>query len=150
MKHDIFRPIPGLKCHRPVDDSEEPYILDPTDAVDVSLISFDDEGKAIPSPGNSAWEVKRVIETIKRLKLNEHNDLAEERRKIWLKVTIEKEEYLKYKARCTNGGNPVASEKVRTHCLNIRNMTLSTAELSSVARWCVMYRNNPQLTRLVA
>jgi uncharacterized protein (TIGR02646 family) len=132
------------------EESEEPYILDPTDANDVSLISFDDEGKAIPSPGVSDWEEKRVNETIKRLKLNEHNDLAEERRKVWLKVTTEIEEYLKHKARCTNGGNPVALEKVRAHCVNIRNMTLISAELSSVARWCVMFRNDSQLSRLVA
>jgi len=137
-------------CQTQAEESEEPYILDPTDADDVSLISFDDEGKAIPSPGVSEWEEKRVNETIKRLKLNEHNDLAEERRKIWLKVTTEIDEYLKHKARCVNGGNPVAREKVRTHCVNIRNMTLGSAELSSVARWCVMFRNDRQLARLVA
>lgn len=132
------------------EDSEEPYILDPTDADDVSLISFDDEGKAIPSPGISDWEEIRVEETIKRLKLNEYNDLAEERRKVWLKVTTEIDGYLKHKARCTNGCNPVAREKAKTHCLNIRNMTLDSAELSSVARWCVMFRNDCQLARLVA
>jgi hypothetical protein len=137
-------------CNSRAEESEEPYILDPTDADDVSLISFDDEGKAIPSPGVSDWETLRVNETIKRLKLNEHNDLAEERRKTWLNVSIEIDEYLKYKARCSNGGNPVAREKVRNHCINIRNMTLSSAELSSVARWCVLYRNDPQLARLVA
>lgn len=132
------------------EESEEPYLLDPADANDVSLVSFDEEGKVIPSPGCSEWEIKRVDETIKRLKLNEHNDLAEARRKVWLKVSQEIDEYLKYKARCVNGGNPVAQEKVRNHCVNIRNMTLPEAELSSVARWCVMYRNDPQLSRLVA
>ncbi|MBB1308921.1 hypothetical protein H5162_05630 [Pseudoalteromonas sp. SR41-8] len=92
----------------------------------------------------------RVQETIKRLKLNEHNDLAEARRKIWLDVSKEIDEYFKYKARCRNGGNPVAKEKVRTHCVNIRNMTLPNAELSSVARCCIMFRNDQQLLRVVA
>ncbi|KTG19678.1 hypothetical protein AUR67_14195 [Pseudoalteromonas sp. XI10] len=132
------------------EESEEPYLLDPADADDVSLISFDEEGKAVPSPGATEWETMRVEETIKRLKLNEHNDLAEARRKVWLDVSTEIDEYLKHKARCNNGGNPVAREKVRAHCVNIRNMTLPNAELSSVARWCVMFRNDPQLSRLVA
>lgn len=132
------------------EESEEPYLLDPADANDVSLVSFDEEGKVIPSPGASEWEIKRVTETIKRLKLNECNELAEARRRVWLEVSAEIDEYIKYKARCCNGGNPVAREKVRTHCSNIRNMTLPEAELSSVARWCVMYRNDPQLSRLVA
>lgn len=131
------------------EESEEPYLLDPADADDVSLISFDLEGKVIPSPGVSAWEEMRVKETIKRLKLNEHNDLAEARRKVWLAVSSEIDEYIKYKAKCRNGGNPAAKDRVKTHCVNIRNMTLASAELSSVARWCILFRNDPQLTRLV-
>ncbi|MBF6650188.1 hypothetical protein [Methylobacter sp. BlB1] len=132
------------------EESEAIYLLDPTDPDDVNLIAFDEEGNAIAAPGISDWEKQRVEETIKRLKLNEHAALPEERRKIWQKVSQEIELYLKAKSRCSHGGNPAAKQKVRDHLINIRSMTQAGAELSSVARWCILFRNEPQLIRLAA
>lgn len=132
------------------EESEDAYLLDPTDAGDVNLIAFDEEGKAIPAPKNSEWEKQRAEQTIIRLKLNEHNDLTEARRKIWQKVSFEIEQYIKYKSRCAPGGNPGAKLKVSTHCQNIKNFTTFEAELSSVAKWCVFFREDAQLSRLVA
>lgn len=68
-------------CDNRCEESETPYLLDPTDPGDVGLIAFDEEGGVIPSPGISDWEVRWVEETIKRLKLNEHEPLTEERKK---------------------------------------------------------------------
>lgn len=45
---------------QPCEESETPYLLDPIDDDDVSLIAFDEEGKVIPMPGSSAWEQERV------------------------------------------------------------------------------------------
>lgn len=132
------------------EESEAIYLLDPTDPDDVNLIAFDEEGNAIAAPGISDWEKQRVEETIKRLKLNEHAALPEERRKIWQKVSQEIELYLKAKSRCSHGCNPAAKQKVRDHLINIRSMTQAGAELSSVARWCILFRNEPQLIRLAA
>lgn len=134
----------------PREESEEGYLLDPTDAEDVNLISFDPTGNAIPSPNISAWEKIRVDETIKRLKLNQHNELAEARRKIWQKINFEINQYQKFKARCTKSGNPAAKAKVLEHCRNIKKLTAYDAELSSVAKWSVLYRNDQQLSRLIA
>ncbi|PKM37483.1 MAG: hypothetical protein CVV06_05590 [Gammaproteobacteria bacterium HGW-Gammaproteobacteria-10] len=130
------------------EESETIYLLDPTDPDDVSLIAFDEEGNAIAVPGISDWEKQRVEETIKRLKLNEHAALPEERRKIWQKVSREIELYLTAKSRCLQGSNPAAKQKVRDHLRNIRVMTLESAELSSVARWCILFRNDLQLLKL--
>jgi uncharacterized protein (TIGR02646 family) len=132
------------------EESEDAYLLDPTDAEDVNLIAFDEEGKAIPAPKSSAWEKQRAAQTIERLKLNAHNNLAEARRKIWQKVSSEIDQYLKYKSRCSMGGNPAAKQKVRTHCQNIKNLTTFEAELSSVAKWCIFFREDAQLSKLVA
>ena len=132
------------------EESEDAFLLDPTDEDDVNLIAFDEEGKAIPAPKSSIWEKQRAEQTIERLKLNEHNDLAEARRKVWQKVSSEMDLYLKYKARCSVGGNPAARQKVREHCRNIKAFTSYDAELSSVAKWCVFFREDPQLCRLVA
>ena len=72
----------GNRC----EESETHYLLDPIDADDVNLLAFDEEGKAMAAPDTSVWEKNRVDETIKRLKLNEHEALAEERRKVWSRV----------------------------------------------------------------
>jgi len=132
------------------EESETRYLLDPIDDYDVSLLAFDEEGKAIPVPGASAWEEQRVMETVKRLKLNEHVPLAEARRKVWQQVDRLVTEFCKAKARCGDGNNPAAHEKLRSVCAQIRDKTQRTEELSSVAKWCVLLRNDPQLTRLVS
>lgn len=131
------------------EESEAPYLLDPIDDDDVSLIAFDEEGKIIPAPGISEWHQERVLETVKRLKLNEHVPLAEERRKIWQKVDGLIEDFISAKSRCVTGNNPAVKERLRGIQKNIRDMTNPTAELSSVARWCLLLRNDYMLSRLV-
>jgi hypothetical protein len=99
-------------------------------------------------PGISPWEQERVIETVKRLKLNEHVPLAEARRKVWQKVDGLIEAFTAAKARCAAGNNPAAKEKLLQVRAHIREMTQPTAELSAVAKWCLLFRNDPQLSRL--
>lgn len=131
------------------EESEAIYLLDPVDGADVNLIAFDEEGKAIPAPSCSDWEKLRVDESVKRLKLNEHTPLAEARRKIWQRMTGLIDDYFAIKAKCSTGANPAATEKLRGICKHVHEMTRHTEELSSVARWCVFMRNEPQLSRLV-
>ncbi|WP_371322453.1 hypothetical protein VX159_08450 [Dechloromonas sp. ZY10] len=134
-----------LQC----EESETRYLLDPIDDDDVSLIAFDEEGKVIPTPGSSEWERERVSETVKRLKLNEHVPLAEARRKVWQKVGDLIDDYTNAKARCRAGNNPAAKAKLIEVCARVREMTNPAAELSAVARWCLLMRNDPQLSRLM-
>ena len=133
----------------PCEDAETPYLLDPTDPGDISLIAFNEEGKLIPAPGTSDWEKKRVEVTTERLKLNKHPPLVEARRRVWHDVSVKIEEYLDAKSRASTGGNPVAKEKVATCLKTILKMTQKSAELSAVARWCVEFRNIPQLKTLI-
>lgn len=132
------------------EESEEIYLLDPTDPHDVSLIAYNEEGNAIPAPGVNDWEKKRVEETIKRLKLNEHEILTEARRGVWQAVSKEIEQYLTAKVRVTQGANPAASQNMRNHIKNIRRMTRETEELSTIAKWCVLFRNDLQLIQIAA
>jgi hypothetical protein len=136
----------GNRC----EESEIPYLLDPTDVEDVGLLAFDEEGKAIATPGVSDWEELRVEETIKRLKFNEHEALTEARRRVWQRVSLEIALYHEAKGRCLRGGNPAAKMKATGHLRNIMEMTRKDAELSSVARWCVHFKNDPKLSKLVA
>ena len=132
------------------EESEEPYLLDPTDPSDVDLIAFDDEGKVIVRPGCSAWETARVEISAKRMKLNEHEALTEARRDVWQRVSREIEGFLTAKQRSSSGGNPAAKEKLKSHIRNIREMLRPETPLSSVAHWCVCFRNEPTLLKLVA
>lgn len=133
----------------PCEESETPYLLDPIDDEDVSLIAFDEEGKVIPMPSASAWEQERVNETVKRLKLNEHAPLAEARRKVWQQVDRLIDDFMKAKARCSHGNNPAVTVKLKEVRARVRKMTGHDAELSAVARWCLLVRNDPQLSKLV-
>lgn len=132
------------------EESETPYLLDPTDADDVELIGFDEEGLAISAPGITQWEEERVLETIKRLKLNEHEVLPVERQKKWQSMSREIDMYQRYKSRCGKGTNPGAKQKASEHARNIRKMSRESEELSSIARWCVLFRNDLQLIRLIS
>ncbi len=134
---------------QPCEESETRYLLDPIDNDDVDLIAFDEEGKVIPMPGISAWEQARVNETVKRLKLNEHEPLAEARRKVWQKVHRLIDDFAKAKARCGTGNNPAAKAKLTEVRARVREMTNPAAELSAVACWCLLLRNDPQLSKLL-
>jgi len=133
----------------PCEESETRYLLDPIDDDDVALVAFDEEGKVIPMPGVSAWEQERVIETVRRLKLNEHVPLSEARRKIWQQINTLIDDFARAKERCKKGNNPVARAKLIEVRARVRAMTDRTAELSAVARWCLLVRNDAQLSRLV-
>jgi uncharacterized protein (TIGR02646 family) len=132
------------------EESEAAYLLDPIDENDVALIAFDEEGKVIPMPGIPDWDRERVIETAKRLKLNEHAQLTDERRKVWQKVDRLIEEFNAAKERCLRGNNPAAKEQMRQVRIRMREMIDTSADLSMVAKWCVLFRSDPSLSRLIA
>lgn len=140
----------GSQCstytHR-CEGDEVPHFLDPTNAYDVTLLAFDEEGKAIPAPGIERWERVRVKRTIERLKLTEHQALSEERRKTWQKVTKLINNYLN--ALSASRTSAAARERVKATAREIVGLTKSDAELSAVAKCCIRFRNDPQLSRLV-
>lgn len=133
------------------EESESPYLLDPTNPDDVTLIVFDEEGLVRPSctdPGE--WEYHRAVETIKRLKFNEHEPLVEERKRVWQETKRDIDIYLEAVQRARKGRNPAAKEKVEQSARRIQSRTRGTAVLSAVAKQCVRFRNNERLLRLCA
>lgn len=140
----------GSQCStytRLCEGDEVPHFLDPTNAYDVTLLAFDEEGKAIPAPGISRWEKVRVKRTVERLKLTEHRALAEERRKVWQNVTKLINTYLQ--ALSQSRTSSAARERVRATSREIYRLTKPDAELSAVAKCCIRFRNDPRLSRLV-
>lgn len=140
----------GSQCstytHR-CEGDETPYFLDPTNAYDVTLLAFDEEGKAIPTPGIARWEHVRVKRTVERLKLTEHQALAEERRKVWQNTTKLINKYLQALSGAQTSG--AAHERLKAAAREIACITKPDAELSAVAKWCVLLRNDLRLSRLV-
>lgn len=132
------------------EESETPYLLDPINKSDVALLAFDEEGNAIPKPGIDTWEEQRVKMSIERLKLNDHDALPAERRRVWQQVTQVIEKYLKAKLAYRPGINPSPKETMEDALRQLYKWTREDAELSSVARWCIEFRNDPKLLNLVA
>jgi hypothetical protein len=133
---------------RRCEGDEVPHFLDPINAHDVTLLAFDEEGKAVPAPGISCWDYVRVRRTVERLKLTEHQVLAEERRKIWQRVTKHISDYKRALSEARYSA--AARERAKNLAREIFNLTKPDAELSAVAKWCILLRNDPQLSRLVA
>lgn len=131
----------------PCEGDEISHFLDPTNAYDVTLLAFDEEGKAVPAPGLQRWESVRVKRTVERLKLSEHQALAEERRKVWQKTTKLINKYLQALTESPTSG--AARERVKTTAREISSLTKPEAELSAVAKWCIRLRNDQQLLRLI-
>ncbi|MBD8708454.1 hypothetical protein IFT47_17630 [Pseudomonas sp. CFBP 13711] len=133
----------GYRC----EGDEIPYFLDPTNAHDVTLLSFDEEGKAVPAPGIPRWEYVRVKRTVERLKLTEHQALAEERRKVWQNTTKLISKY--QQALLDMRTSAAARERAKAAARDIASLTKPDAELSAVAKWCIRLCNDQQLLRLL-
>jgi uncharacterized protein (TIGR02646 family) len=131
------------------EEAEFAFLLDPILSDDVALLAFDEEGKAVAVPGASPWDQERVNETVKRLKLNEHVPLHEARRKVLQKVNALIIEFDTARAKFAKFNNPAAKAKAGEIAKQLRELTRQTEELSAVARWCVIVRNDPRLSRLV-
>jgi hypothetical protein len=131
------------------EESETVYLIDPIQRADTRLLAFDEEGNAIPSPGCDDWEKKRVEVSINRLKLNDHDALPEERRKVWQRMTRAIDGFLQAKAVFRPGINPAPKVRMEENLRTIKELTRDDAELSTVALWCVRFRNEPQLLSLV-
>ncbi|WP_066731089.1 hypothetical protein [Cupriavidus sp. D384] len=140
----------GSRCstyNQRCEGDEVPHFLDPTNAYDVTLLAFDEEGKAVPAPGIPRWEHVRVKRTVERLKLTEHKALAEERRKVWQNTTKLINKYLQ--ALSETRSSAAARERAKATARDIVSLTKPDAELSAVAKWCIRLRNDPSVSRLL-
>lgn len=122
----------------PREESEDPYLLDPTNPLDAELLVCDVDGSIRPSnPNVESWDHRRASETIKRLKLNEHAQLADERRRIWQNAKVMINQYRSALSRSVRGGNPAARQEACDAARYLKGMTKPESELSSVARHCI-------------
>ncbi len=90
----------------------------------------------------------RVTRTVERLKLAEHQALAEQRRKVWQKTAKLPDKYQHALAKAATSA--AARQEVKATACEITSLTKPESELSAVAKWCIRFGNKPALQRLIA
>lgn len=131
-------------------DDEIPYLLDPTRPDDPLLLCFDENGDVKPLPDLDTWSNARVVESIKRYKLRDHEPLMEARRDTWARCTREVN-------RCKNlmdemATNPSATkrEAIKQQMQKLYAMASTRAEFSAVACECLRSRPERWAQRLAS
>lgn len=141
--HRVVNPDDDLRL-------ENPLLLDPTDADDPNLLTFDLEGKASPASGLDTWDQTRVDYSVQRYNLN-FGPLEDKRKVVWNDCWNHIEQYrseLRYVSQ-SGGNNPCAHTLLKEKAKAIREMVKAEKELSAVARACVLSSGDPRITRLL-
>lgn len=136
-------PANGPNCDL---DDEIIYLLDPTNPVDPSLLTFDETGYPMPTFSEKNWNYERVEVTIKLLYLD-YRPLVDERKKVWNKCNL----------LINNAQNIMLDETFgvakRTRLEGIfeelRHMASPESELSSTASACLLSSGIGWAQRLV-
>lgn len=118
---------------------EEPVLLDPADADDPALISFNFEGQAILAPGNTdPWEAHRVEYSVERYNLNSYPALVDERKNTWSNCWEMIKQYLDELISYQRTRSPVARQQYKEKASQIRSLLEPDKEFSAVARACLL------------
>jgi hypothetical protein len=138
-------------CTRVIDPNgdlryEDPLLLDPTDSDDPILLSFNVEGRAIPSSHiDDEWEKLRVTYSIERYNLD-FPPLMNKRKLIWQNCWQNIQAYLdELKKYHKDKNNSIAKDRFREKAKNIRDMLEADQELSSVACACLLSTGDDRL-----
>lgn len=129
---------------------EEPLLLDPTNEDDPTLVFFTFDGAVVPSPHvDDAWELERVSESVTRYKLD-FPPLEDKRKAVWADCWQALERYLAELGRYhEDPGNETARAGVKDAARRVRQMIRADAELSSVARACILSSGSPRAMDLL-
>ncbi|MBU0483582.1 MAG: hypothetical protein KKB30_03605 [Proteobacteria bacterium] len=127
--------IAATSATRNIDD-EIYYLLDPCDEDDPDLLSFDMDGKAIPSDHCGEWDKQRVEVTIEKLKLY-HEPLEEARREVWDTCNRLINECENLAAKFHTNPSATKRQRIRDIRNELRKMIGFSAEFSRVAIACL-------------
>jgi len=117
-------------------DDEIFYLLDPCDEDDPDLLSFDMEGKAIPSDHCDHWDCQRVEATVERFKLY-HAPLEEARREVWDACNRLINECENLAAEFHASPSAAKRQRIKNIRKELRNIIDFKAEFSRVAIACL-------------
>ena len=123
-------------------------LLDPTDPADPMLLSFDEDGTCVPTPGSKGWEKERADVSINRYGLNSLPQLCEGRRKIWQECRCIIEKLKELHAR--NQKVPTAScwTSIKEKTKQLFSKLKPDQPFSAVARECLNASGYPWAQRI--
>lgn len=129
---------------------EDPLLLDPADPRDPLLISFNVEGKAIPSPmADTDWDKTRVEYSVIRCNLD-FPTLVNKRKTIWSDCWNVIQEYLiELDSYSKDRENMIAKQACVTAVSKLHNLTKAERELSEVAKACIQSSGDSRLTSIL-
>ena len=112
---------------------EWPGLLDPTDATDVALIGFGDDGKVCPTCPDGTWDADRVKLSVRVYNLD-NVTLTDARKEIQQTCKRLIQEIKKIQLDYAQTRSTTYRESYKERVRELRDMTKPTAELSAVAR----------------
>lgn len=116
-------------CHL----DERPWFLDPLAPRDPLLLSFNDNGKAVPANRTTDFQQKRVQFTISRFGLN-HSLLNRRRKVVWKTCRRLFANYCRLTAQAENSKSVRAETKAENVLKELLTLMKPSAEFSSVAK----------------
>jgi hypothetical protein len=126
-------------------------LLDPADADDPNLLSFDFEGRVIPAPDlDDEWDEMPVNYLLQRCNLD-FGPLEAKRKIVWNDCWNHIQKYRQEleMLRSSGGTNMLARNQVKEKAKAIREMLQADKELSAVDRAYVLCSGAPRLTGLL-
>lgn len=139
-KHDYFPLRPGSHpATRPTDDTrdEHPYLLDPCDEDDCTLLSFDDTGMPIPTASEGTWAYQRAEVSIRFYHLD-YSEIVKAREQLWKeteRLINETENLMQDETAKTSG---TIKNAIKANQKRLRTLSSQRAELSSAVRACLL------------
>lgn len=131
-------------CHL----DEQPYFLDPVSPRDHLLLSFNDNGKAVPELNIRQNQIKRVTFTVKHLGLN-HQLLNRRRKEVWKATRQLFHRYTQLLIKADKGSIK-AESKAEEVVDQLYDLVSPNSEFSSVAKASLMKTGDSMAQKIAA
>jgi len=118
------------------ENDESPYLLDPVIPEDPGLLSFNENGEAIPADPDGPWNKDRAKETITILNLN-YADLRRGRKVRWEECDRRVNQARNLMAELQDQDSVTKRTELRNTIQEIKRMAAKSEEFSAVVRICV-------------
>lgn len=128
----LRRGTPFARCPDDNCDDESPTLIDPTREDDVTLLTFAEGGRALPTHA-SGWAHERAMVSIERYKLNDHAPLSRGRENVWQQCKIKAGEMERLILEQEKAESPTRRAQIKRLAEELKEMTKETAMFSAVA-----------------
>jgi uncharacterized protein (TIGR02646 family) len=125
-------------------------LIDPIDPADPMLLSFDESGGCIPSPGCEGWEKERADVSIERYGLNSLPQLSEGRQRVWQECRVLIEDLRGLHIKNQQGPTVTCRTNIKEKTKQLRAKIKSDQPFSAVARECLNASGYPWAQKIAS